>query len=348
MVSGEIVGIGINGLGRIGRLVLRRMLDPDQRNSPESVQIKAINSVYPAKTIAHLLKYDSIHGKYRADIRAEAQTIIINGQQINVSYERDPARIPWKSGGVQVVVDASGKFNDREGALQHIQSGAGKVIVTAPGKGMDFTAVIGVNDNDYQPERHHLISTASCTTNCVAPVLHILDQRFGICGGWVTSVHAYTNDQNHLDNPHADLRRARSCTESIVPTTTGIGNALGDVLPHLSDCINGLSLRVPVRDVSLADMTLTLKRPASKEEIKHAFITSSLMNRYIDFIEEPLVSVDFIGSSHSAIIDGLSLSCSGNQVKVLAWYDNEWGYACRVADMVRLVGNSQFISAKVG
>lgn len=345
-MDGLEVGFGINGLGRIGRLVLRRLMEQEDFFTPQRVM--AINSLYPVETIAHLLKYDSIHGKYEAEISVENEKLVINGQKIAVTCERDPQRIPWRSLGVNVVIEATGKFNHREGASLHRSSGADKVIVTAPGRNLDFTAVMGVNDHDYQPEQHHLISTASCTTNCVTPILNILDRSFGITDGWITAVHAYTNDQNHLDNPHKDLRRARSCMQSIIPTTTGIGKALVDVLPHLSDSIRGISLRVPVNDVSLADMTLTMRATPTVAEVKRIFMSSGIMNRYIAFTEEPLVSADFIGNDKSAIIDGLSLDCFGNQVKVLAWYDNEWGYACRVVDMAIFVSHSKQNKEKVG
>jgi glyceraldehyde 3-phosphate dehydrogenase len=340
------VGFGINGLGRIGRLVLRKLLDQGDFTTPH--RVKAINSLYPVETIAHLLRYDTIHGKYEAEISIENEKLNINGQVIIVTCEREPQRIPWRSLGVNIVIEATGKFNHREGASLHYSSGAEKVIVTAPGKNLDFTVVMGVNDQNYQPDRHHLISTASCTTNCVTPILDILDRSYGIVDGWISSIHAYTNDQNHLDNPHKDLRRARSCTQSIIPTTTGVGKALIDVLPHLSDSIRGISLRVPVNDVSLADMTLTMRRTPTIAEVKKVFMSSGIMNRYIAYTEEPLVSTDFIGNDKSAIIDGLSLECFGNQVKVLAWYDNEWGYACRVVDMALLVAGCIQNKVKVG
>jgi glyceraldehyde 3-phosphate dehydrogenase len=330
-------GIGINGIGRIGRLVLRRALDS---NPSGALPVRAINSSYSAETIAHLLKYDSVHGKWNAHIETGEDRLIINGQEIVLSYERDPENIPWKDMGVRVVADATGKFTSREGASRHLNSGAEKVVVTAPGKEMDITVVIGVNDGDYRHDQHHLISTASCTTNCVAPVLQALDQSIGIEEGWVTTVHAFTSDQRHLDNPHKDLRRARACGESIVPTSTGIGKALAHVLPHLSQSIHGLSLRVPVPDVSICDMTLTMKRDVTVDDLRRAFVQSSLYGRILDVSDEPLVSSDYIGNPYSSIVDGLSLAVHGRQAKVLAWYDNEWGYACRVVDMLSLICES--------
>lgn len=332
--------IGINGLGRIGRLVLRRMIEEEGKTG---LIVKAVNASYPAETIAHLLKYDSTHGKTTADVKAEDGRLIVNGRVIEITNERDPERIPWGKLGVATVIESTGKFNDAEGSGKHIKAGAKKVIVTAPAKNMDITVVIGVNEDQYDPANHHLISTASCTTNCVAPVLHTLDKAYGIKDGWVTTVHAFTNDQNHLDNPHKDLRRARACTQSIVPTSTGIGKALKEVIPHLSQCVQGLSLRVPVADVSIADMTLTLSREADLEEIK---ATLRAGNRAIlDVTEEPLVSVDFIGDSRSSVVDGLSLASSGNQLKLLSWYDNEWGYSCRVVDMAQLVATKTTVKA---
>ena len=334
-MSQTIVGIGISGMGRIGRLLVRRMFE--LHKDGESLPLKAINSTYPAETIAHLLKYDSVHGKGNFDISVENDDLIINGVKIKMNYERDPANIPWASQGVNIVIDATGKFNHREGSSLHLQGGAEKVIISAPGKNMDLTVVMGVNDQDYNPERHHLLSTASCTTNCVAPILHVLDQAIGVQEGWVTTVHAFTNDQKHLDNPHKDLRRARACTQSIIPTTTGIGKALADILPELSRSIQGTSLRVPVPDVSVCDMTLTFKQQVTVEQLKEAFLQSNIMGTYIDVSDEPLVSSDYIGNDFSAIVDGLSLAAFGNQAKILAWYDNEWGYACRVVDMAHLV-----------
>ncbi|WP_010274181.1 type I glyceraldehyde-3-phosphate dehydrogenase [Paenibacillus senegalensis] len=346
---GDGVGVGINGLGRIGRLLLRKAFEMNTGQQVQAPRITAINSVHPLDTIVHLLKYDTIHGPWNAQVKADGNDLlIINGQPVRVTYERQPNRIPWKSLGVQIVIDASGKFTDRSGASQHLQAGAHKVIVTAPGKQLDFTAVMGVNDHLYDPKQHQLLSTASCTTNCAAPLLYVLDTAFGIEEGWVTSVHAYTSDQRALDNPHADLRRARACTHSIVPTSTGIGKALSAVLPHLSKKIRGLSLRVPVQNVSIADITLTLRSAPSAEEVRTVFQTSPLYNRYISWCDEPLVSTDFTGNSFSAIIDGLSLASDGRQLKLLAWYDNEWGYACRVLDMLQQVCHPLQTSTKVG
>jgi glyceraldehyde 3-phosphate dehydrogenase len=324
--------VGISGTGRIGRLLIRKAFT----TGIPGAQVKVINSTSPIGTVAHLLKYDTVHGKWDADIHAENDKLTINGQTVAFVSERDPALLPWGKYGVDIAIDATGKFNDRAGAAKHLAAGAKRVVVTSPGKDLDLTVVMGVNESSYDPEKHTLLSTASCTTNCLAPVLHILDRAFGIESGWMTTVHAYTNDQNHLDNPHKDLRRARACTQSIVPTTTGVGKALSGVLPHLASVIRGLSLRVPTQDVSLVDLTAEVRRPVTKEEVQQAFKTAAqgTLARYVEYNELPLVSSDYIGNDNSAVIDGLSLMASGRQVKVLAWYDNEWAYACRVLDFV--------------
>jgi glyceraldehyde 3-phosphate dehydrogenase len=324
--------VGISGTGRIGRLLIRKAFT----TGIPGAQVKAINSTSPIETVAHLLKYDTVHGKWDADIRTGNDTLLINGQPVAFVSERDPALLPWGKYGIDIAIDATGKFSDRAGAAKHLAAGAKRVVVTSPGKDLDLTVVMGVNEASYDPDKHTLLSTASCTTNCLAPVLHILDRAFGVVSGWMTTVHAYTNDQNHLDNPHKDLRRARACTQSVVPTTTGVGKALSGVLPHLASVIRGLSLRVPTQDVSLVDLTVELFRPATKEEVQQAFKTAAqgTFARYVEYNELPLVSSDYIGNDKSAVIDGLSLMASGRQAKVLAWYDNEWAYACRVLDFV--------------
>ncbi|MEX2415102.1 MAG: type I glyceraldehyde-3-phosphate dehydrogenase [Paenibacillaceae bacterium] len=328
------MGIGISGVGRIGRLLIRNAFA-----AGSNMPIKAINSAYPVETIVHLLKYDSVHGTWDAEVSSDNGNLMINGQAIRMFYERDPARIPWGSAGIHTVIDATGQFNDRQGSQNHLQAGASTVIITAPGKQMDLTVVMGVNDHQYEPGKHVLLSAASCTTNCVAPVLHIIDQAFGVKEGWMTTIHSYTSDQRHMDNPHKDLRRARACTQSIVPTTTGIGKSLIDVLPHLASTIRGLSIRVPTPDVSLIDLTVQVDRAITEDKVKSVFKKASAgsMSSYVDYSEEPLVSSDYIGCNKSAVIDGLSLMVSGNQLKVLAWYDNEWAYACRVMDLARTV-----------
>jgi glyceraldehyde 3-phosphate dehydrogenase len=323
------IGTGINGLGRIGRLLIRRAFDEG------SLDIRVVNASHPAPSIAHLLKYDSVHGRWDADIATNNGDLVINGKTVKVISERDPGLIRWGDMGVGLVLDATGKFTDREGASSHMKGGAERVIITSPGKDMDLTVVMGANDHLYEPSRHRIISAASCTTNCVAPVLRMLDELFGVRRAWITTVHAYTNDQNHLDNPHKDLRRARACTQSIVPTTTGVGKALSGVLPHLAPVVEGVSLRVPVPNVSLADMTVELGNAVHREAAAAALMeaaASGTYSAYVHWSEEPLVSADYIGCDKSATIDGLSLAAAGNQLKLLAWYDNEWGYACRVID----------------
>ncbi len=329
------IGAGISGMGRIGRLLVRKLLSSKQK----MVNLRAINSIYPIDTIAHLLKYDTVHGTWDAEIAVKNGKLSINGHLIEVEYEREPERIPWKDLGVQIAIDATGQFNNREGSQKHLQAGASTVIITAPGKQMDLTVVMGVNDDRYDPSKHILLSAASCTTNCLSPVLSILDNAFQVKSGWMTTVHSFTSDQNHTDNPHKDLRRARACTQSIVPTTTGVRDALIDVIPHLAPHIEGISLRVPTPDVSLIDLTVQVSREVKPEEVKEVFRRAALDTHaaYIGYTEEPLVSVDFIGNEKSAIVDGLSVMATGNQIKILAWYDNEWGYVSRVADLSNLV-----------
>ncbi|AHD04455.1 type I glyceraldehyde-3-phosphate dehydrogenase [Paenibacillus larvae] len=327
--------VGISGLGRIGRLVLRSIFGEEQ----PKVNVAAINCSHPASTIAHLLKYDSVHGIWNADISYTEDEIAINGHPVKIVRERKPEELPWDELGVGFVIDATGKFNNREGAVRHLAAGARKVLITAPGKQMDATIVMGVNENSYCSENHHLLSAASCTTNCVAPVLKIMDDAFAVKSGWITTVHAFTNDQNHLDNPHKDLRRARGCTQSVIPTTTGVGKALLEILPHLAPHVHGISLRVPTPDVSLADLTLELEREVTVEEVRDV-LKGAAQGSYaaiFGYTEEPLVSSDFIGNDKSAVVDGLSLMATGRQLKVLAWYDNEWAYACRVVDLCHYI-----------
>jgi glyceraldehyde 3-phosphate dehydrogenase len=323
--------IGISGTGRIGRLLIRKMFS----SKHNQLKLVAINSIYPIETVAHLLKYDTIHGTWNVDISIQDGNLLINGEFIHIVSEREPESIPWGQMDIDIVIDATGKFNDRQGAQKHISAGASTVIVTAPGKNMDFTVVMGVNDHLLDLSKHTILSAASCTTNCVAPVLSILDKAFQVKRGWMTTVHAYTSDQKHIDNPHKDLRRARACTQSIVPTTTGVGKALVDVLPHLASYIEGLSIRVPTQDVSLVDLTVQVAREVSLGEVKSVFytVTNGNLSQYVGYTEEPLVSADFIGCDKSAVVDGLSIMTVENQIKILAWYDNEWAYTCRVVDL---------------
>jgi len=331
--------IAISGMGRIGRLLVRRAFTEGLAEA----EIVAINTTSPAETVAHLLKYDTVHGKWNADIAIENKRLVINGHPIEIVMERDPLQLPWERLGVHIAIDATGKFNDRQGASKHMAAGAQRVIITAPGSGVDLTVVMGVNEALYDPQQHKVLSTASCTTNCLAPILQILDEAFEVEQGWMTTVHAFTNDQNHMDNPHKDLRRARACTQSIIPTSTGVGKALSGVLPHLASRIQGISLRVPTQDVSLVDLTALVSRPVTKDEVKEAIqkAAGGKLGAVVEYNELPLVSSDYIGNEKSAVIDGLSLMAAGNQIKLLAWYDNEWAYASRVIDFAEYVAKAE-------
>lgn len=336
--------IAINGFGRIGRMVFRKaILD-------EGLDIVAINASYPATTLAHLLKYDTIHGKFDGEIEVEDDALVVNGRRVQLINNRDPKQLPWKEFNIDIVVEATGKFNDREKAALHLEAGAKRVILSAPGKNEDVTIVMGVNQEALDIENHFVISNASCTTNCLGPVAKVLNDKFGIDNGLMTTVHSYTNDQNNIDNPHKDLRRARACGASIIPTTTGAAKALSLVLPELKGKLHGMALRVPTPDVSLVDLVVDLKRDVTAEEINEAFIEAAgnEFNGIIEYTEEPLVSVDFTTNPHSAIIDGLSTMVINNRkVKVLAWYDNEWGYSNRVVDLVKLVAAKLDETSKV-
>lgn len=306
----------------------------------EDFRIVAINARYPAETLAHLIRYDSIHGKFTGNIETGEDALIVNGKRVQIVNERNPANLPWKELGVDIVIEATGKFNARDQAALHLQAGAKKVILTAPGKNEDVTVVVGVNEDTLVINEHDIISNASCTTNCLAPVVKVLDERFGIIDGFMTTVHAFTNDQKNLDNPHKDLRRARACGESIIPTTTGAAKAIGKVLPHLQGKLHGLALRVPVPNVSLVDLVCEVKQPVTVEEINQAFEEASKneLKNILSITYEPLVSKDFTTDPHSAIVDGLStMVLEDRKVKVLAWYDNEWGYSARVVDLLKLV-----------
>ncbi|MDR4434977.1 glyceraldehyde-3-phosphate dehydrogenase [Bacillus tequilensis] len=328
------VKVAINGFGRIGRMVFRKaMLD-------EQIQVVAINASYSAETLAHLIKYDTIHGRYDKEVVAGEDSLIVNGKKVLLLNSRDPKQLPWREFDIDIVVEATGKFNSKDKAMGHIEAGAKKVILTAPGKNEDVTIVMGVNEDQFDAERHAIISNASCTTNCLAPVVKVLDEEFGIESGLMTTVHAYTNDQKNIDNPHKDLRRARACGESIIPTTTGAAKALSLVLPHLKGKLHGLALRVPVPNVSLVDLVVDLKTDVTAEEVNEAFKRAAKTSMYgiLDYSDEPLVSTDYNTNPHSAVIDGLTtMVMEDKKVKVLAWYDNEWGYSCRVVDLIRHV-----------
>ncbi|MFD6507676.1 MULTISPECIES: glyceraldehyde-3-phosphate dehydrogenase [unclassified Bacillus (in: firmicutes)] len=326
--------VAINGFGRIGRMVFRQAI------KESAFEIVAINASYPSETLAHLIKYDTVHGKFDGTVEAFEDHLLVDGKMIRLLNNRDPKELPWKELGVEVVIEATGKFNSKEKAILHVEAGAKKVILTAPGKNEDVTIVVGVNEEQLDITKHTVISNASCTTNCLAPVVKVLDAQFGIENGLMTTVHAYTNDQKNIDNPHKDLRRARACGQSIIPTTTGAAKALAKVLPHLNGKLHGMALRVPTPNVSLVDLVVDVKRDVTVEDINEAFktVANGALKGIVEFSEEPLVSIDFNTNTHSAIIDGLSTMVMGERkVKVLAWYDNEWGYSRRVVDLVTLV-----------
>ena len=330
------VSVAINGFGRIGRMVFRQAIVQEELN------IVAINASYPPETLAHLIKYDTNHGIFSGTVEAAEGALIINGKRVQIVSERDPLKLPWAELGVDVVIEATGKFNDGEKAKAHIEAGAKKVIITAPAKNEDITVVLGVNDHLLDVDKHDIISNASCTTNCLAPVAKVLNDSFGIENGLMTTVHAYTNDQNNLDNPHKDLRRARNCASSIIPTSTGAAKALQLVLPELKGKLHGMALRVPTPNVSLVDLVVDLQKDVTAEEVNAAFQAASEgpMKGILNVTMEPLVSSDFNTTTVSSTIDGLTTMVMGTRkVKVLAWYDNEWGYSARVVDLVKKVVN---------
>ena len=331
------VRIGINGFGRIGRNVLRAA----RERSPE-LEIVAVNDITTPEMLAHLFRYDSVFGRFPGTVAVDGDVITVDGHPIKVLAERDPARLPWGDLGVDVVVESTGHFNDGERARAHIDAGAKKVVITAPAKHEDVTLCMGVNDSAYNAAEHHVISNASCTTNCLAPVAKVLNDSFGIETGFMTTVHAYTKDQVILDAPHDDQRRARAAALSIIPTTTGAAKAVALVLPELKGKFHGLALRVPVPDVSLIDLTATLAKPATADDINAAMreAANGPLNGILAVSDEQLVSMDFLHDSHSSILDAPSTMVLGDRtVKVLSWYDNEWGYSCRVIDLVNLIAS---------
>ena len=324
--------VGINGFGRIGRLVFRAALDDC------AIKIKVINDLTDASTLAHLLKYDSVHGRFDGEIRTEGNRLIVNGNEICILSERDPSNLPWKDHGVEVVLESTGLFTERTQAESHIEAGAGKVLISAPAKNEDITIVLGVNDHNLEPE-HRIVSNASCTTNCLAPMAKVLNDHFGVVKGMMNTIHSYTNDQCILDLPHKDLRRARSAAVSMIPTTTGAAVAVGKVLPELDGKLDGMSIRVPTPDGSLTDFTVELARPSTASEINTAFAEAAEdgpLKGYLAYSEEPLVLADIVGNPASCIFDAMSTNVvGGNFVKVLGWYDNEWGYANRCAELLK-------------
>lgn len=328
------VKVGINGFGRIGRLTLRTIL----QKYPDEIEVVALNDLVDAKTNATLFKYDSNYGTFKGDVCAEEKDIVINGKKITVYAEKDPANIPWSENGVDIVIESTGLFTDAAKAKSHLRDSVKKVIITAPAKGEDLTVVLGVNENCYDPASHTIISNASCTTNCLAPVAKVIQDNFGIKQGFMTTVHAYTNDQKVQDQAHKDLRRARAAALSIIPTTTGAAKAISLVIPELKGKMHGLALRVPTSTVSLVDLVVNLEKPTTAEEI-NAKLTEAAngpMCGILGVCMEPLVSVDFKGDERSSIVDGLSTMMLGDTTaKVLAWYDNEWAYSTRVADLIK-------------
>jgi glyceraldehyde 3-phosphate dehydrogenase len=328
--------VGINGFGRIGRQVFKALRD----YYPDDIEVVAVNDLTDNNTLAHLLKYDSNYGPFDGDVSATEEAIIVDGEEIKVFAERDPAKLPWGDLGAEIVIESTGVFTDGEKARLHLQGGAKKVIISAPAKNEDITIVMGVNQERYDPREHTIISNASCTTNCLAPVAKVILNRFGIVKGLMTTIHSYTNDQVILDYPHKDLRRARAAALNIIPTTTGAAKALSLVLPELKGKFDGFSLRVPTPTVSIIDFVAQIEKTATVGDVNGALIEAS-QNELVDILDwtdEPLVSMDFKGDPHSSIVDGLSTMVIGdNLIKVIAWYDNEWGYACRVADLTNFM-----------
>jgi glyceraldehyde 3-phosphate dehydrogenase len=330
------IKVAINGFGRIGRLLYRAALERKAK-----IDFVAVNDLADAKTMAHLLKYDSVHGRLPFNVEVEKDAIIVDGKRLPVLAERDPAKLPWKDLDVYLAVESTGMFTDRESASKHLQAGAKKVLISAPAKGPDITIVMGVNDDKYDPKNHNILSNASCTTNCVAPVAKVLNDNFGLKAGLMTTAHAYTNDQRILDLVHRDLRRARAGALSIIPTTTGAAVAATLVLPELKGRMDGIALRVPVPNVSIVDLTAVLEKSVTKEEVNAAFkkAAEGELKGILDYTEDPIVSIDINHSTYSAVVDGLStMIVGGNLVKVLAWYDNEWGFSCRMVDLIELIG----------
>jgi glyceraldehyde 3-phosphate dehydrogenase len=328
------VRVGINGFGRIGRNIMRAAL------GDKSIDFVAVNDLTSAHTLAHLLKYDSVLGNLEARVEAKPDAISVNGDEFKVLSKRDPAELPWKDLGVDIVFESTGLFTDRSAAAKHVTAGAKKVVITAPAKGPDITVVLGVNEDKYDAAKHEIISNASCTTNCLAPLAKVLHQKFGIRKGWMTTIHSYTNDQQLLDLPHKDLRRARAAALSMIPTSTGAALAVGEVLPELKGKLDGFAMRVPTPNVSVVDLVALVDKKTSGEEINAALKESAAgpLKGILQVSEEPLVSIDFKGNPHSSIVDApYTKVMDGDFVKVLSWYDNEWGYSSRCVDLLRLL-----------
>jgi glyceraldehyde 3-phosphate dehydrogenase (phosphorylating) len=331
------IRVGVNGFGRIGRVFFRTALQASD------IEVVGVNDLADAKTLAHLLKHDSVHGTLPAEVTAKGDAIFVNGREVRVCAQKDPAALPWKELGVDVVVESTGIFRDTATASKHLHAGAKKVIITAPAKDPDATLVLGVNEKTYDPARHRIVSNASCTTNCLATTVKVLDDKFGIKRGFASTIHSYTNDQPVHDFPHKDLRRARAAAVSMIPTTTGAATAVGLVLPKLKGKLDGIAIRVPTANVSVVDLVAELDKPASAAAVNDAFREAAAggLRGILDVTDEELVSSDFNGNPHSSIVDLPSTALvDGNLIKVLAWYDNEWGYSCRVRDLIRFIGKT--------
>ncbi|BAS27143.1 type I glyceraldehyde-3-phosphate dehydrogenase [Limnochorda pilosa] len=328
------IRVGINGFGRIGRLVFRgAFLDPE-------IEVVAVNDITDPATLAHLLQYDSVHGRFPEKVEAAEDGFRVGGRVVKVLAEREPAKLPWRDLGVQYVIESTGLFTKRDQAAWHLEAGARKVIISAPAKGEDLTVVMGVNEEMYDPARHHVLSNASCTTNCLAPLVKVIHDSFHVVHGFMVTVHSYTNDQRILDLPHKDLRRARAAAQNIIPTTTGAASAVGKVLPDLKGKLDGYAMRVPTPDVSIVDLTAVVERATSADEVNRALRAAAEgpMKGVLEYTEEPLVSMDFKGNPHSSIVDAsLTSVIDGTLVKAVSWYDNEWGYSLRVVDLLKYV-----------
>lgn len=332
-----MIKVGINGFGRIGRNVFKALLN----NYKNEIEVVGINDLTNPATLAHLLKYDSLYGKFNGTVEAKADSIVVDGKEIKIYAERDPKNLPWKEIGAEIVIESTGFFTDAEKAKAHIEAGAKKVLISAPAKNEDITIVLGVNEDKYDAQKHNIISNASCTTNCLAPFAKVLQEEFGIVNGLMTTIHSYTNDQKILDAPHSDLRRARAAAESMIPTSTGAAKAVALVLPELKGKLNGMAVRVPTPTVSITDLVCEVSKETTAEEVNAAFkkAADGKMKGILGFSEEPLVSMDYRGDERSSIVDGLSTMVSGKLVKVVAWYDNEWGYSNRLADLTKYVAD---------
>jgi glyceraldehyde 3-phosphate dehydrogenase len=333
------IKVAINGFGRIGRLLYRAAIEQKAK-----VDFVAVNDITDAKTLAHLLKYDSVHGRFNADVQVKGNDLVVNGTELKVLAQRDPEKLPWKDLGVYLAVESTGLFTDREGASKHLTAGAKKVLISAPATNPDITMVIGVNDQTYDHKKHTIISNASCTTNCVGPVTKVLHENFGVERAFMTTAHAYTNDQRLQDLVHKDLRRARAAAINIIPTTTGAARSIGEIMPELKGKIDGMSLRVPVPDVSIVDLVASLKKEATKETVNAAFKKAATgpLKGILEYTEDPIVSSDVLHSTYSAVFDAQStMVIEKNFVKVLAWYDNEWGFSCRMVEQMEMIGQKE-------